>query len=90
MKCDIKLSFVVSYLQRNGWEIKPFTDFFITASIINKGKELKIIVPKLEELDDYDRRIYDIGRAVGALEGRSTEAVLNDIKNFGYDRESKT
>lgn len=68
---------VRDYLKHHGWVAKPSRREW--AAIYRLGQEAEVIVPLERDLVDYGEAIERVARRTAEVEGRSTEAVLNDF-----------
>lgn len=82
---NLKLVSIKKYLQNKGWSITEDNDHFYKISLISKGENFDIIIPKKENTFDYEFRVEQLIRSLSSIEKRNTEEIMQEIQNIGYD-----
>lgn len=70
------------YLLDKGWEFEPFSKGLYVAKKIYNSDEISLIIPKNEDILNYDYRINQIINSLSSFEEKKKEDLLFDIQTY--------
>ncbi len=81
----IDLKKVEEYLENNSWTIEEFNNKLQKIKKSFPDHQSEIIIPKTEEIKDYNARIKELIAALAILEEKSEKEIREFISNVGFD-----
>lgn len=85
-KSSFKLSNLLNYLEITGWKKTdhPNPNIVLFSYVVNK-QAVKAVIPKNEQLMDYNERLVDAIKIISAVEERNESAVIKSIIKMHKD-----
>ncbi|MCM1985594.1 hypothetical protein [Methanococcoides seepicolus] len=83
---SLNLSRLLEYLKLSGWELDehPNPNIFLCSYSINE-QIVKFVIPKDEQIIDYNERIADAINIISSVENREESAVIKSILKLNKD-----
>ena len=81
----IDLKKVEEYLENNSWTIEECNNKLQKIKKSFPDHQSEIIIPKTEEIKDYNARIKELIAALAILEEKSEKEIREFISNVGFD-----
>lgn len=85
MEQQLSIKKIEKYLLENQWQIEPFNDFLQKILSNIGGENIELVIPKKENLNDYEKRVKDLVFALAIIKEKNFDEVFEEILNFGYD-----